>query len=120
MKPAVRSLLTSSSMTFCLSGAKDLFFCFTGLTFDSIFSQWIIIFEGMPGISVADQAKISVFALSRFISYRCSRSGSCDPIWTVFLRFSSFNEMKISCLIDLSLSSFFLWSNLSTNKESSD
>ena len=68
MKPAVRSLLTSSSMTFSLSGAKCLFFYLTDLIFGSIFSRWVITSGGMPDISVTDQAKISKFALSRFIS----------------------------------------------------
>ena len=119
MKTAVRSLSTSSSMIFYLSGTKGLFFCLTDLTFGSMFSRWVITSGGMPGISVADQTKMSTFALSRFISCCRSRSGSYDPIWTIFSRSSSFNGMETSYSASSPLSSFSLWSNLSTDKESS-
>ena len=78
----------------------------------------VIISRGMPDISVADQANISIFILNRFIS--CYRSGSSnyDLIWIVFSESLSFNGIEISCSTGSSLSSFFIWSNLSMDKES--
>ena len=40
---AWRSLLTSSLMAFCLSGAKLLRFCLTGLKNGLVFNLWVII-----------------------------------------------------------------------------
>ena len=120
MKLTARSLSTSSSMIFYLSEVKGLFFCLTNLILGSIFNWWVITFRRISSISAADQAKILAFAPSRFTS--CYRFGSdnYDPIWIVFSGSSSFNGIEISCSTGSSISSFFLWSNLSTDKESSD
>ena len=122
MKSTARSLSTFSSMTFCLSKAKNIFFYLTSMTFGSILSRWVITFEEISDMSVADQAKISTFSLSKFIN--CCRSGlnSCDLIWTIFLGSSSFNGMKLNCSsgssLCSSLCSLSFWFNLSTDKES--
>ena len=119
MKPTARSLSTSSSMTFCLLGAKDHFFCLISLIFGLMLNRWVITSGGMPGMSVADQVKMSVFALRRFINCCHSGSDSCDLIWTIFSRSFSFNGMKTSCSTGSPSSWFSLWSNLSTDRKSS-
>ena len=118
MKLTARSLLTSSSITFCLSGAKDHFFCLTGLTFELMLSRWVITFEKILGISVADQIKISVSALSKFINCCHSELDNYDPIWTVFSGSSSFSRIETSCSVGWPLFWFSLCFNLLTDKES--
>ena len=107
MKSIVRSLSTSSSITFCLSGVKCRFFYLTDLTFGLMLSRWVITSEGISDLSVVNQVKILIFALSKFTSYCRSRSDSCDPIWIIFSRSSFFNGIETSCLAGSPLSWFF-------------
>ena len=111
--------MTSSSMSFCLSGVKDLFFYLTGLTLGSIFNRWVITSERISDISIVDQTKISAFALNRFINCCHSGSDNCDLIWIVFSRLFSLSGIETSCLVGSPFSSFSLWSSLSIDKESS-
>ena len=59
--PMCRSLLTSSLMAFCLSGAKLLLFCLIGLKDGLTFNLWVITVGSIPHMSAFFHAKTSLF-----------------------------------------------------------
>ena len=88
---AWRIFLTSSLIAFCLSGAKLLLFCLTGLKDGLTFSLCVITVGSIPPMSACFHAKTSSFCLKKlvreflrsFISLepmyaRCSGSSSND------------------------------------------
>ena len=89
--PALRSFPTSSLMAFCLSGAKLLLLCLTGLKDGLTFSLCVITVGSIPPMSACFHAKTSSFCLKKlvreflrsFVSLelmyaRCSGSSSND------------------------------------------
>ena len=64
---ACRSLLTSSSIDFCLSGVKFLLFCLTGLKEGLMFSLCVITAGSIPPISSCFQANTSMFCFKEWM-----------------------------------------------------
>ena len=62
---AWRSLLTSSLITFCLSGAKLLLFCLTGLKEGLMFSLCVITAGLIPPISSCFEANTSMLCFKK-------------------------------------------------------
>ena len=62
---AWRSLPTSSLIAFCLSRAKLLFFCLTGLKDGLTFSLWVITTGSIPPMSSCFQANTSMFCFRK-------------------------------------------------------
>ena len=77
--PACRSLLTSSLMAFCLSGAL-LLFCLIELKDGLTFSLWVIIVGSIPLMSACFHAKKSLFCLKKWIRRFLRSSSSLEPI----------------------------------------
>ena len=77
---AWRSLLTSSLMAFCLSGAKLLRFCLTGLKDGLVFNLWVIITGSIPPMSACFHAKMSLFCLKSCVRRPLRSFASLEPM----------------------------------------
>ena len=77
---AWRSLLTSSLIAFCLSGAKLLLFYLTGLNGGLTFSLWVITAGSIPPMSCCFQANTSMFCLKKWMRRLLTSSASLDPM----------------------------------------
>ena len=77
---AWRSLLTSSLITFCLSGAKLLLFCLTDLKDGLTFSLWVITAGLIPPMSSCFQANTSMFCFRKRMRGLLKYLASLDPM----------------------------------------
>ena len=77
---AFRSLLTSSLIVFCLSGAKFLLFYLTGLKERLMFSLCVITAELIPPISSCFQANTSMFCFKKWIRRSLTSLANLDPM----------------------------------------
>ena len=77
---AWRSLLTSSLIAFCLSGAKLLLFCLIGLKEGLMFSLCVIIAISIPPISSYFQANTSIFCFKKWIRRSLMSLANLDPM----------------------------------------
>ena len=77
---AWRSLLTSSLITFCLSGAKLLLFCFTGLKEGLMFSLCVITAGLIPLISSCFQANTFILCFKKWIRRSLMSLANLDPM----------------------------------------
>ena len=77
---AWRSLLTSSLIAFCLSGAKLLLFYLTGLKGGLTFSLWVITAGSIPLMSYCFQTNTSMFCLKKWMRRLLTSSASLDPM----------------------------------------
>ena len=77
---AWRSLLTSSLIAFCLSGAKLLFFFLTGLKEGLMFSLCVITAGSIPPISSYFQANTSIFCFKKWIRGSLTSSANLDQM----------------------------------------
>ena len=75
---AWRSLLTSSLITFYISGAKLLLFCLTGLKEGLTFSLWVITAGSTPPMSSCFQANTSMFFSRKWMRGLLMPSASLD------------------------------------------
>ena len=80
MARAWRSLLTSSLIALCLSGAKLLHFCFTGLKEGLAFSLWVMIVGSIPPISSCFKTNTSTFCFKKWMRRSLTSSASLDLI----------------------------------------
>ena len=78
--PAWRSLLTSSFMAFCLSGAKLLRFCLTGLKDGLVFNLWVVFAGSIPLMSACFHAKMSLFCLKNYARWPLRSFASLEPM----------------------------------------
>ena len=77
---AWRSLLTSSFITFCLSGAKPLLFYLTSLKEGLMFSLCVITTGLIPPISSCFQANTSIFCFKKWIRRSLTSLANLDPM----------------------------------------
>ena len=77
---ACRSLLTSSSIAFCLSWAKLLLFCLTGLKEGLMFSLCVIIMGLIHPISSYFQANTSMFCFMKWMRGSLTPLANLDPM----------------------------------------
>ena len=77
---AWKSLLTSSLITFCLSRAKLLLFCLTGLNEGLTFSLWVMTAGSIPPMSSCFQANTSTFCFRKWMRRSLTSSASLDPM----------------------------------------
>ena len=75
---AWRSLLTSALMAFCLSGAKSLLFCLTGLKEGLMLSLCVITTGSIPPISSCFQANTSIFCFKKWIKRSLTSLANLD------------------------------------------
>ena len=75
-----RSLLTSSLIAFCLSVAKLLLFCLTGLKEGLMFSLCVITAGLIPPISSFFQANTSIFCFKKWIRRSLTSLANLDPM----------------------------------------
>ena len=77
---ACRSLLTSSSIAFCLFEAKLLLFCLTSLKEGLMFSQCVITARSIPPISFYFQANTSMFCFKKWMRRSLTSLANLDPM----------------------------------------
>ena len=77
---AWRSLLTSSLISFYLSGAKLLLFCLTGLKEGLMFSLCVITEGLIPPISSCFQVNTSIFYFKKWIRRSLTSLANLDPM----------------------------------------
>jgi hypothetical protein len=84
MKPASKSLLTSSFAAFSFSRAILLFFCFTSFEPSTTFNLCMMVAGSIPGMSAADHANRSAFSL---MSWESSDFVFGDRVFPIFIVF---------------------------------
>ena len=77
---AWRSSPTSSLIAFCLSSAKLLLFCLTGLKDGLTFSLCMITVGSIPPMSACFYAKTSLFCLRKRVRELLRSSASLEPM----------------------------------------
>ena len=79
--PACRSLLTSSLMAFCLSGAKLLLFCLIGLKGGLTFSLWVITVGSIPPNPQAIPIDLDTIATAQATKNPLPTAPSTDQVY---------------------------------------
>ena len=77
---AWRSLLTSSLIAFCLSGAKLLLFCLIGLKEGLMFSLCVITTGSIPPIFSCFQENTSIFCFKKWTRGSLTPLANLDPM----------------------------------------